>query len=61
MSGRRARGTAAVSLVLVALGVAVIARTVALGVGGGLGLLLGGLMVLAGGLRMWLAGTWRRG
>jgi hypothetical protein len=37
------------------LGFAVIARTVAAGVGGGLGLLLGGLLVLAGALRLYLA------
>jgi hypothetical protein len=39
----------------IVLGLAVIARTVAAGVGGGLGLLLGGLLVLAGGLRLYLA------
>ncbi len=55
-------GTAPVvlALVLVALGVAVVARTVALGVGGGLGLLLGSLMIVAGALRLWLVGPWRR-
>jgi hypothetical protein len=41
--------------VLVVLGLAVIARTVAAGVGGGLGLLLGALLVLAGALRLYLA------
>jgi hypothetical protein len=41
--------------VLVVLGLAVIARTVAAGIGGGLGLLLGALLVLAGGLRLYLA------
>lgn len=50
------------SLLLIALGVAVVVRTLALGVGGGLGLLLGGLMILAGALRLWMAGgAWRRG
>jgi hypothetical protein len=50
------------SVVIIGLGVAVVVRTVALGVGGGLGLLLGGLMILAGALRLWLAGgAWRRG
>jgi hypothetical protein len=51
------------SVLLIALGVAVVVRTVALGVGGGLGLLLGGLMILAGALRLWMAGggSWRRG
>ena len=43
------------SVVVVGLGLAVIARTVAAGVGGGLGLLLGGLLVLAGSLRLFLA------
>ena len=50
------------AVLLIALGVAVVARTIALGVGGGLGLLLGGLMILAGVLRMWMSGgAWRRG
>jgi hypothetical protein len=40
--------------VLVVLGVAIIVRTIAGGVGGGLGLLLGSLFVLAGGLRLYL-------
>lgn len=47
--------TVALSWLLVGLGVAVIVRTVAAGVGGGLGLLLGGLLVLAGGLRIYLS------
>jgi hypothetical protein len=51
----RNRATAAISLLLVTLGLAVIARTVAAGVGGGLGLLLGGLLVLAGALRLYLS------
>ncbi len=46
--------TAALSLLVIALGVAVIARTVAAGVGGGLGILLGGLLVLAGCARLYL-------
>lgn len=50
------------SILLIALGVAVVARTIALGVGGGLGLLLGGLMIVAGVLRLWMTGgAWRRG
>ncbi len=50
------------SVLLIALGVAVVARTIALGVGGGLGLLLGGLMIVAGVLRLWMTGgAWRRG
>jgi hypothetical protein len=40
------------SILLLGLGVAVVARTVALGVGGGLGLLLGSLMILGGVLRL---------
>jgi hypothetical protein len=47
--------------VVVLLGVAVIARTLALGVGGGLGLLIGGLLVIGGGLRLYLLRPWRRG
>ena len=42
------------SAVLIVLGLAIIVRTVAAGVGGGLGLLLGSLFVLAGGLRLYL-------
>lgn len=42
------------SAVLIVLGLAIIVRTVAAGVGGGLGLLLGALFVLAGGLRVYL-------
>ena len=55
MSGVRRRGTAALSLVLVGLGIAVIARTIQGGVGGGLGLLLGGMLVAAGILRLYLS------
>ena len=39
---------------LVAIGVAIVIRTLAAGVGGGLGLLIGTLFVLAGGLRIYL-------
>ncbi len=53
MTGRRA-GTALISVVLVGLGLVVIARTVQAGVGGGLGLLLGGMLVAAGALRLYL-------
>ena len=42
------------SAVLIVLGIAVIVRTIVAGVGGGLGLLLGVLFVLAGGLRLYL-------
>jgi hypothetical protein len=47
--------TVALSWLLVVLGLAVIVRTIAAGVGGGLGLLLGALLVLAGGLRLYLS------
>ncbi len=55
-------GTAPMILaaLVVVLGLIVVARTIALGVGGGLGLLIGGLMVLGGGLRIYLGvATWR--
>ena len=55
MSRRRAAATTILSVALVLLGLAVIARTVEAGVGGGLGLLLGSLFVLAGSLRLYLA------
>jgi hypothetical protein len=42
------------SVVLMVLGVAIIVRTILAGVGGGLGLLLGALLILAGGLRLYL-------
>jgi hypothetical protein len=51
----RRRSTVALSVALVALGVTVIARTVQAGVGGGLGLLLGGMLVAAGVLRLYLS------
>ncbi len=43
------------SLLIAALGIVVIARTVQAGVGGGLGLLLGGMLVAAGVLRLYLS------
>ena len=46
--------TLAISVVLVLLGVAIIIRTIAAGVGGGLGLVIGALFILAGGLRVYL-------
>lgn len=49
----RARATVVLSSVLVVLGVALIVETAVLG--GGLGLLLGVLFVLAGGLRLYLS------
>jgi hypothetical protein len=52
----------ALAVVVVVLGVAVVARTVAAGVGGGLGLLLGGLMIVGGALRIYLLRRpWRGG
>ena len=50
----RNRTTAGLSILMVVLGLAVIARTLAAGVGGGLGLLLGGMLVAAGALRYYL-------
>jgi hypothetical protein len=47
--------TVALSWLLVVLGLAVIVRTIPAGGGGGLGLLLGALLVLAGGLRLYLS------
>jgi hypothetical protein len=46
--------TVALSWLMIALGVAVVVRTLAAGVGGGLGLVLGVLLILAGGLRLYL-------
>lgn len=43
------------AVLLVALGIAVVVRTFLEGVGGGLGLLLGALLVLAGSLRLYLS------
>ena len=53
MKVTRNRATAAFSGLLVVLGVALIVETAVLG--GGLGLLLGALFVLAGGLRLYLS------
>jgi hypothetical protein len=50
----RNRATAGLSIVMVVLGLVVIARTLAAGVGGGLGLLLGGMLVVAGAFRLYL-------
>ena len=46
--------TVALAWLLIVLGLIVIVRTVAAGVGGGLGLLLGALLALAGALRLYL-------
>ena len=50
----RRNGTVLISALLVVLGVVVIARTVQAGVGGGLGLVIGGMLVAAGALRLYL-------
>ncbi len=42
------------SLLLAGMGVAIVVRTLALGVGGGLGLLIGGLLAVGGALRLYL-------
>jgi hypothetical protein len=49
------RGGAPAAALFVLIGLALIARTIQAGVGGGLGLVLGGLLVLAGGLRLYLS------
>jgi hypothetical protein len=46
--------TYVLSGLLVVLGVAVIIRTLAAGVGGGLGIVFGVMLILAGGLRLYL-------
>lgn len=46
--------TTVLSSLMIVLGIAVIIRTVTAGVGGGLGLLFGALLILAGGLRLYL-------
>ena len=54
------RAPAVFAVVIILLGVAVVVRTVSLGVGGGLGLLIGGLMIVGGALRLWMVGgAWR--
>ncbi|HEX7254723.1 MAG TPA: hypothetical protein VF236_02235 [Gaiellaceae bacterium] len=52
--------TIALAWLLIVLGVIVILRTAAAGVGGGLGFLLGVLLVVAGGLRLYLQRAARR-
>ena len=47
--------TRVLSVVIIALGIGILVRTVAAGVGGGLGLLLGALLILAGALRLYLS------
>ena len=45
----------ALAVVMIGLGVAVLVRTIALGIGGGLGFLFGGLLIFAGVLRLYLS------
>jgi hypothetical protein len=45
--------TRVLAAVLIVLGITVVVRTIAEGVGGGVGLLLGGLLVLAGSFRLY--------
>jgi hypothetical protein len=40
---------------MIVLGIVILARTIAAGVGGGLGLILGALLILAGALRLYLS------
>jgi hypothetical protein len=51
----RRHGTAAISVLLVVLGLAIIARTIQAGIGGGLGLVIGAMLVAAGALRLYLS------
>ena len=46
--------TLVLAWLMIVLGLVVIVRTVAAGVGGGLGLLLGSLLVLGGAMRLYL-------
>lgn len=47
--------TRALAVLLIALGAAVVVRTILAGVGGGLGLFLGGVLIAAGAARLYLA------
>ena len=51
------KGGPVAAAIFVAVGLGLIARTIQLGVGGGLGIVLGVLLVLAGSLRLYL---WHR-
>ena len=41
--------------VVIALGITLVVRTIAAGVGGGLGIVIGALLILAGALRLYLS------
>jgi len=43
------------AVVMIGLGGVIVVRTIALGVGGGLGFLFGGLLIFAGVLRLYLS------
>lgn len=43
------------SVVLIALGIGILVRTIAGGVGGGLGLVLGALLIVGGAFRLYLS------
>jgi hypothetical protein len=47
--------TVVLSVLLIALGAAAVIRTILLGVGGGLGILLGALLMAAGAARLYVA------
>jgi hypothetical protein len=44
---------------MIVLGIVIVLRTIAGGVGGGLGLILGALLILAGALRLYLSARLR--
>jgi hypothetical protein len=44
---------------MIVLGVVIVVRTIAAGVGGGIGLILGTLLILAGALRLYLSARLR--
>jgi len=48
------------AVLMIALGIVVVVRTIAAGVGGGLGIILGALLILAGALRLYLSASLRR-
>jgi hypothetical protein len=48
--------TRVLSVTLIVLGIAVVSRTLAEGIGGGVGLLIGALLVFVGSIRLYAAG-----